>query len=345
MTRGLHPVISEIGLRDILVTLGATKIRDNGTHYLFSSPFRTDKNPSMACYKNSAHCIDFGGSFRGSVFKLCWAMTGHNLFDFFEVAGSDSEDKIDSFFKRDRPKPLPEYYNKPETAEFQAAPEVIVKSDVEVLGEINYDFTSNPQVKAYCESRGIEADFWDHFKMGWTRICYANTTRFMDRVLIPVTHNQRMVSLEGRDFTGDQLPKVLYPKGGSVSTLFNLDKLDRSKPLIVTEGIMDTVKVWKHVNQNVTATFGIQLTPNQQQLLQEFDKVILFPDGDEGGVRFIRNFDAFYPKEFQVAMINGKDPGEATVPEIKKALQDSESITDYLIDRAGLFEPAKQVAW
>ena len=55
------------------------------------------------------------------------------------------------------------------------------------------------------------------------------------------------------------IPKVLYPLKGKISTLFNIDNLDYHEPLVVVEGIMGVILIWQHITKNVTCTFGVNI--------------------------------------------------------------------------------------
>jgi DNA primase len=112
----------------------------------------------------------------------------------------------------------------------------------------------------------------------------------------------------------------------------------------VVEGIMDLVPVWK-VHENVTCTFGIQLTHRQKKLLKEFPDVVLMPDSDDGGERFIDIMDSFYEKEFFIAKVPEKDPGGSTEAHIVLALKNRRPVTQYLLEVTGELPTRERLLW
>jgi DNA primase len=160
------------------------------------------------------------------------------------------------------------------------------------------------------------------------------------RLLIPIKENGEVWSVECRDVTREDDKKVIYPRGCSVNTLFDLDRLDRHKPLVVVEGLMDLVKV-RRVYENSTCTFGIGVTPRQVELLNGFDRVILLPDSDRGGDEFIVTVADQLERELWVARVPEKDPGESTPEHIGKSIDEARPVTELLIDKVGLFVKEK----
>jgi len=311
----------------ILKKLGMDNLTESSDYWRFSSPFRTDKNPSMVCYKSKAYCIDFGGTFKGSIFSLSKEITGQSLYKLFNESYSNPTKERLSWGS------TPVRSQSREEAPERVFDEVMVK------GTFHDQKPSHGPVEDECVKRGISEEFWKEFNLSWTSYCVLNGMAVYDRLLIPIVESGKTISIEARDLTGKSSKKVLYPPRGSVSTLFNLDNLDKEKPLIVVEGVMDIPKIWGGVTRNVTTTFGIQITNRQKILLRDFKEIILFPDGDEGGSKFIENLDEALPgKEFKVAIFPGKDPGDLPVSQIKKAIDDAISVTEYYANESGLFE-------
>ncbi len=316
-------------VRSLLEDLGIDKIEENTQRYKFSSPFREDKNPSSVLYKNNLYCVDFSSGFEGSIFKLVREITGQNLYTYCGIDTNSLSDSVFSSSLKGR---------KPKRTFEDISQE---KKAVRTRGKINRNKYARPDVRDYCQERFLFDDFWEHFNLSWTEFSIFNgfeDVPFRNRVLIPITEGGKTLSVEGRDFTGRQSKKALYPRGGTVSTLFNLDDLDRTEPLVIVEGILDIPKIWKFFTKNITTTFGIHLTRRQKQLLGDFSNIILFPDDDEAGKRMIYNFDEFLEVDFRVATVSGKDPGDAKIREIGKALDSAKSFIDFQLEDSGLFE-------
>lgn len=308
-------------VENLLLDVGLQKVKDRGDYFQFSSPFREDKNPSMVLYKKNLYCVDFSSGYRKNFFSFVRDVTGKSLFD---AAGID-RNSLDSHF----------FESTLQERKRQLFPER--KKSIKINGILD-SVEKNPQAIEYCDRRNIFPDFRRTFDIRFMKRGRINETYFGNRLCIPVEENGKKISMEGRDVTGKARTKVLYPKGGSVSTLFNVDNLKKNEPLVVVEGIMDIPKIWKFFTKNVTTTFGIMVTQKQKELLSQFEDIILFPDGDEAGERMIDEFEHFYESEFRVAFIQGRDPGDATVKQIERALTTAPYSTEWYMEKSELFK-------
>lgn len=318
--------VEGIDIQNVLGSLGISRIKDKGDYYMFSSPFRADKNPSMVCYKSSQYCRDFGGDFSGSLNWLCKTLTGKSLFQYLGIARPHLKD---TEFKETLKK----------REEFP-----IGERSISIDGKIWKNIHSNDVVEKFCESRYLTDEFIQHFDIGYCYDIKVNGTRFINRLCIPVYEEGKLICIEGRDFTRKQSKKVLYPKNGTVSTLFNLSELSTEEPLVIVEGLMDISKIWTHITKNVTTTFGIQLTGRQEELINRFKHVILFPDGDDGGHRFISNLDSAYEREFDVVIEEGFDPDELSLSAMKRAFDNRIPANEWMMKNSGLLEK-KNLEW
>ena len=317
---------TSLPLEEILNSLGLHPY-DKGDYFAFSSPWRADKNPSCVCYKATGYTIDFGGIFKGSIKSLVYEVTGQSFGKMFPELGQTIL-----------------HWNV-KTSKTVAKEVEQKKREVVIKGRVDsvYDV---PDALRYCYSRHITDEMIKEFQIKYLNFGMVNDGKepWTRRLLIPIVEGGEMWSVEGRDITRKQTKKALYPKGGTTSTLFNIDRLDRKKPLVVVEGIMDLMPVWQ-VYKNVTATFGIQLTGRQQLLLKQFTDVILLPDSDEGGERFIDILDSFFEHEFRVARVPEKDPGESTADHIIDAIEQSIPVTRYLLEKTGNLQPRQRLLW
>jgi hypothetical protein len=312
-------------VRTILDNLGLNRIEESSSYFKFSSPFREDKNPSMVLYKKNLFCIDFASGYRASLFKLVKDMTGQTLYTYTDI---DPKKFSSNIFKSSL---IGEKISFPER-----------RKSLVIEGKLS-SVESYDEALNYCNERNVFKEFRKDFDIKYSPFTKINGTTFSKRLCIPVIENNKLVSMEGRDVTRKQKTKVLYPKGGSVSTLFNIDNLKRDEPLVVVEGIMDIPKIWKYFTKNITTTFGIMITNKQRELLNTFSDVILFPDGDEAGRRMISEFDNFYEGEFRVAYIEGVDPGDAFMKDVEKVILNPISSVNYFLEESQLFEKKKNI--
>jgi hypothetical protein len=330
------PRLDRHQIEAILTRLGIPFV-DKGGHLLVRSPFRNDAHPSMwIYYERGGYVVDYGGTFRGSVLRLFYTLTGKIVSKEMPELGIEDHDPHDLLWDRtgigayelDERRPKKRYGVLVEEARI-----VPVTNDAEAY--------------RYCLSRGIDEHEIIEWEMTYARRCRirnvdapAPGTLLAKRLLIPIKEKGEVWSVECRDVTRRDDKKVIYPRGCSVNTLFDLDRLDRHKPLIVVEGLMDLMKV-RRVYANSTCTFGIGVTSRQAKLLNEFDRVILLPDSDRGGDEFIVVVADLYERELWVARVPEKDPGESTLEHIGKSIAEARPVTELLIDRVELFVKEK----
>jgi DNA primase len=156
----------------------------------------------------------------------------------------------------------------------------------------------------YILSRGISLDVARKMNMRYLESGTINNTPFNKRLLIPVIENRRVISYEGRDTTGQSPKKVLYPSGSSVNTLFDIDNLDRTKPLYIVEGIMDLAVLRQSEEfSNSTSIFGSSMTKRKALLLSEFKKLVFIPDNDTPGYQCVVNYKKELPMFTEVKVL------------------------------------------
>jgi DNA primase len=311
--------------------------QDKGDHYLCRSPLRADHNPDFVVYKDRAFCVDYAGTYRGSLLRLFYKITGKlvkNAIPSLDFAEDESE--VSWGFSSPR--------EKEEKKEERRHGVVIEEASIVSV----YD---DADAYRYCLSRGVDEETIESWQVRYARRCRMHGvvdpkpgtpgTLFSHRILIPIVDAGETWSVEGRiirrDVDKKTVRKVLYPRGCSVDTLFGIDHLKRDEPLVVVEGLMDLVRVRK-VHPNSTCTFGIQIAPNQARMLNDFSKVILMPDSDKGGDAFITLVADLLERELAVARVPEKDPGDSTPEHIKKALDEARPLSDLMVERSGIFQ-------
>jgi len=309
---------TEADARGLLISSGVRFI-DKGEYLQICCPFHDDKNPSAALYKDR------------------W------LFKCFSCDATYSFPKL---YEELKGKPWEEHgeFSMLPTPIKDTMPEPFRNAFAITEGRVTsvYD---NAKAINYCRSRGVSDEFMEFFNFQATEICkFEKIGRddkaaiWQNRLLIPINLNGKPYNLEGRDYTRKQLPKCLYPKHCKLDICFNQDNLDKSKPLIVCEGIMDIHKIWSSVNKNVTCTFGMSLSDGQKEFLKDASDVILFIDDDAAGHKSVSIFEKFMSHDFKVAVVSGTDPGGADIDQINNALSKAVSWVDFLMSDVKLFD-------
>jgi DNA primase len=313
---------TETDARDLLLSSGIW-FRDKGDYFQIKCPYHNENKPSAALYKNNWLFKCFAcGEIRG--FAKFYEDLKHKPWnEHGKFSLSDCRRDFESLTDRQR--------------ETYAIAEGRVTSVYDNASAINY-----------CRSRNIDDEFIQFFEFQATDLCKfkpqsdrdgkpVRSALWKDRLLIPIDLNGKPYSLEGRDYTRRQFPKCLYPKGCKIDICFNQDNLDRNDLLVVCEGVMDIHKIWTYITKNVTCTFGVSLTDGQKKFLQSASNLILYIDDDTAGRNSVSLFEKFMLRDFRVAITEGKDPGDATVPEAETAVKSSVLWVDWLLKETNMF--------
>jgi len=119
------------------------------------------------------------------------------------------------------------------------------------------------------------------------QIGYCTDGPYTKRIIIPVTYRKRLYTFVARALDPAVEPKVLYPKGSRRSdVVFNLDRLERlqhPRPLIITEGVFDALRM----PNCAVAILGSQMSAQQITLLGRLPvgwrPFVILMDGDKAG--------------------------------------------------------------
>ncbi len=147
--------------------------------------------------------------------------------------------------------------------------------------------------------------------------------RFRGRVMIPIADERGRVVAFGGRVLDDSQPKYLNSPEGPLfhkgRLLFGLHQaqtaMGKSGTAILVEGYMDVLAAWQHGIENVVASLGTALTPQQAKLLKRHvGQVVLCYDADNAGQQAaIRGMDVLQEAGLEVrvaSMPEGKDPDD-----------------------------------
>ncbi len=86
--------------------------------------------------------------------------------------------------------------------------------------------------------------------------------RYMNRLIIPIISEGRVVCFQAADFTGKA--KLKYDSAGNINDfLYNYDEINEGGRIIMVEGVLD---VWR-IGKDAVATFGTHCTDAQRKLI------------------------------------------------------------------------------
>jgi DNA primase len=314
---------TEIDAKNLLLSTGIW-FQDKGDYFQIKCPYHNEKKPSSALYKDR------------------W------LFKCFACGETCGFAKFYEDLKHEPWNEHGEFSLKIHHREFESLTDRQRETYEIIEGRITSVYDS-PKALEYCRSRNIDDKFIQFFEFQATDLCKfkplsdregspVRSVLWKDRLLIPINFGGRPYSLEGRDYTRQQFPKCLYPKGCKTDICFNQDNLDRNDLLIVCEGLMDIHKIWMGITKNVTCTFGVSLTEGQKEFLQSASSLILYVDDDPAGRNSVNIFEKFMREDFKIAATKGKDPGDATIQEAEAAIKNSILWVDWMLNEIDVFE-------
>jgi DNA primase len=174
---------------------------------------------------------------------------------------------------------------------------------------------------------------------------------FRDRIMFPITDIRgRIIAFGGRAL-GDRQPKYLnspetrlYNKSRNLFGLNyareGIQKLDFA---VLVEGYMDFIIPFQHGVENIVASLGTSLTPQQVKLLGRYTReVVVSYDPDSAGLAATqRSLDLFLEEDFKVRVFRlpaGQDPDayvrNAGAGEYLNRLRQATSYLDFVLDTA-----------
>ena len=173
--------------------------------------------------------------------------------------------------------------------------------------------------------------------------------RFRSRVIFPIIDLRgNVIAFGGRTIEKGGEPKYLnssdtpvFKKGRNLFSM-NFAKKSQSKRLILAEGYMDVIAVHQAGFENVVASLGTALTPDQCRLMRQYaDEVVISYDSDAAGqnatVKAINLLRAVGLRPRILHMHDAKDPDEYIkkfgAPYFRKLLEDAEDALTYELNR------------
>jgi DNA primase len=227
-------------------------------------PFHIDKTPSLSVSLDKGICRCFSCKRGGSIETFFREYIGESLYKVLDI-------------------PYDEFSNSPLTPKKKYIEPNYDNLDKDVVIKIEGTISTYKDAALYLRKRAIPFSIAEELGFQFLERGRVNKSLWQNRLLIPVFEKGQLISIEGRTVCGEE-PKCKYPKGSSVNTLYQIDKLDTQKPLYLVEGLMDVITLRKYPEfKNSTSMFGAALTPRQLHLLKRFKEVIVIPNNDKAG--------------------------------------------------------------
>ena len=140
------------------------------------------------------------------------------------------------------------------------------------------------RVLDYCNKRGISKETLDYvgIKEEKGNVCFEYRNELGEHI----SNKYRFTSKAAKS-------KMRFETDTNINTLFNMDKVDITKPLLVTEGEFDTLAAIEAGFKNsVSIPSGVNSTnqwiTTNWDFLEQFDEIIIWFDNDEPGIKGAR---------------------------------------------------------
>ncbi len=336
-----------------------------GRNYVCSCPFHSEKTPSCTVFTDTQSFYCFGCGAGGDV--ITFIMKIENL-DFSEAvkflaqkAGLElpQNSAADSQYAHRKTR----IYEMNRIAANFYYTNLIKGSDKRGLKYFAERKLSPQTVKKY--GLGYAADSWDalchHLKskgysedeivdawLGGRRKNGGVYDMFRNRVMFPIVDLRgNIIGFGGRVLDGSQ-PKYLntgktpvFDKGNNLFSM-NFAKNAETKRIILAEGYMDVIAINQAGMENVVATLGTAITPEQARLISHYaDEVIIAYDSDGAGQKAtqkaINHFADVGVRTKIIRMEGAKDPDEFIkkfgAVRFRMLIDDSFDATIFMLDK------------
>lgn len=281
-------------------------LEQRGRNYFAVCPFHDDHNPSMSISptKQIYKCFVCGA--HGNVFSFVRDYENISFVEAVKMVASKVSINLDirGIVKKEDTKNKT-FYDIYETAN--------------KMYQNNLNTASGSNALSYLENRGITKEIIKEFEIGLSLnsvlykvlnsknftdeeliasgICSYKDNKvydtFLNRIMFPIWDNGgRVVGFSGRLYKSDEGPKYINSKESEIfkkgELLYNYhrakDEAKKKKTIIITEGFMDVIGLYKFGIKNVIATMGTAVTENQAALIKKMARnIVLCFDGDEAG--------------------------------------------------------------
>lgn len=337
-----------------------------GKNYVCSCPFHSEKTPSCTIFTDTQSFYCFGCGAGGDI--ITFVMKAENL-DFTEAvkllaerSGMEVPEKNDrnsmsaqrrtriyemnriaaNFFytnllKGENKAGIQYFYKR------KLTPATIKKYGLGFASDSFNELTGMLRSKGYSEDEIVDA--WLGGRSQKTGKIY---DLFRNRVMFPIVDLRGNIIGFGGRVLDDSKPKYLntgttpvFDKGSNLFSM-NFAKNSEQKRLILCEGYMDVIAVNQAGFENVVATLGTAITPDQARLISHYcDEVVVAYDSDGAGQnatqKAINHFSDVGLRTRILHMEGAKDPDEYIkkfgAQRFKMLIEGSDDANNFMLDR------------
>lgn len=278
-------------------------LKKTGSNYKGLCPFHQEKTPSfiVSPEKQIFHCFGCGAG--GNVFSFIEKIENITFIESVRLLARKANIELDFI---------------------QGGQKADLKDKFAEIYKIAMDFfrknmAGNQEVTSYVKKREIDNGTIEEFQLGYSPkqysalynllkekikddtlilksgMCQRRDNEIMDvfrgRLMFPIFNVYAEIIAFGGRVLDDSLPKYInlketemYIKGRN---LYNLNNARKYKEdfIVVVEGYMDAIALYRHGVKNVVATLGTALTQEQAKLVKRYvNKIVMMYDMDDAGV-------------------------------------------------------------
>lgn len=345
---------------------GYVNLVRRGRNYVCSCPFHSEKTPSCTIFTDTQNFYCFGCGSGGDVITFTMKIENLTFPEAVKLLAQRSGMEVPSFGNKDGgyAKRRTRIYEMNRLAANFYYTNLIKGADKTGLSYFANRKLTPQTIKKY--GLGYASDSWneltdllrakgytdDEIVDAWLAGRSQKNGRLFDmfrkRVMFPIVDLRGNIIGFGGRVLDDSQPKYLntgktpvFDKGSNLFSM-NFAKNSSAKRLILCEGYMDVIAVNQAGFDNVVATLGTAITPDQARLISHYaDEVIVAYDSDGAGQRAtqkaINHFADVGLRTKIIHMEGAKDPDEFIKKfgsnRFRMLLDGSDDANDFMLDK------------
>lgn len=342
------------------------QLKKRGRNYVCNCPFHSEKTPSFTVFTETQSYYCFGCGAGGDIFTFVERAENLDFSETVKLLAQRSGLEVPEY----RSKDSSNAHRKTRIYEMNRIAarffyNNLIKSSDKAGLQYLYDRKLSPAViKKY--GLGYSPDSWDELTKLLRSEGYSEEEiidawlggrsqrsgklfdMFRHRVMFPIIDLRGNVIGFGGRVLDDSKPKYLntgatpvFDKGSNLFSL-NFAKNSERKQLILCEGYMDVIAVNQAGFENVVATLGTAITPDQARLMSHYaEEIIIAYDSDGAGQaatrKAIKHFSDVGLRTRILHMEGAKDPDEYIkkfgAQSFRRLIDSSDNANNFMLDR------------
>jgi DNA primase len=196
------------------------------------------------------------------------------------------------------------------------------KSQRELLAKATENYEQNlAEVLPYLESRGITEETARMFRLGFVANPETGHELYVGKLAIPYITPSGVIDIRFRSLANDAGPKYLSRPGASTH-IFNVTALEQDADvLVICEGEIDTIIATQVGFAAVGLPGANNWKPFYSRVLADWEKIMLFCDGDNAGREMAKNITRELDNVFPVFMPENCDVNDVYLQEGAEGLR------------------------